>query len=147
MIAAFQRMIGADPALDVLVAREPRLALGRDRVDVVGAAQGGDADLLLAAALQHAEHQVAGAALAGVVDDGVERLQPLTRLVGVVVDQLARQAVGDDRAGGAGLAGGFSVRLLRGAHVHIVSCPVFRRHAASGRVHSGRGGDLSVTAP
>ena len=30
----------ADPALDLLVAGEPRLALGRDRVDVVGAAQG-----------------------------------------------------------------------------------------------------------
>ena len=32
--------VGADAALDVLVAREPGLALGRDAVDVVGAAQG-----------------------------------------------------------------------------------------------------------
>src|ERR1039457_4178893 len=37
-----------DPTLDVLVAREPRLVLGRDGVDVVGAAQAGHADLLLA---------------------------------------------------------------------------------------------------
>ena len=34
---------GADPALDLLVAGEPRLALGRDGVDVVGAAQRRDA--------------------------------------------------------------------------------------------------------
>src|SRR3712207_8642338 len=34
--------------LDELVAGEPRLALRRDRVDVVGAAQRGHADLLLA---------------------------------------------------------------------------------------------------
>ena len=47
MIAAFQRHVRADPALDLLVAGEPRLVLGRDRVDVVGAAQARHADVLL----------------------------------------------------------------------------------------------------
>ena len=49
--------VGADPPLDVLVAGEPWLALGRDRVDVVGAAQRGHADLPLAGALEQLEHE------------------------------------------------------------------------------------------
>ena len=66
MIAAFQRIQARIAALDVLVAGEPRLALGRDRVDVVGAAQRRDADALLAGALAAAQHQVARAVRAGV---------------------------------------------------------------------------------
>ncbi len=50
-----------DLALDVLVTGEPRLALGRDGVDVVGAGQRGDADLLLPGALEQPQHDVAGA--------------------------------------------------------------------------------------
>ncbi len=64
--------VGADAALDVLVAGEPRLRLGRDRVDVVGAAQAGHADLLLARSLEQAEHQVARPVAARMVDDCVE---------------------------------------------------------------------------
>ena len=88
--------VGADAALDVLVAREPRLALGRDGVDVVGAAQRGHADLALAGALEQLQHQEPGALAAVGVDGGVERLEPLAGLVRVDVGQLAGQTVGDD---------------------------------------------------
>ena len=94
---------GADPALDVLVAGEPRLALGRDGVDVVGAAQRGHADLLLAGPLEQPEHEVAGAVAAALVDQRVERLEPLLGLVGIDVRQLGRQALVDHgRALGSG---------------------------------------------
>src|SRR5215469_2331544 len=86
-----------DPALDVLVAREPRLALRRDRVDVVGAAQARDADLLLAGAFQQPEHHVPGAGPATGPHDGVERLEPLPGLVWIYVGKLVGQAVCDDR--------------------------------------------------
>jgi hypothetical protein len=119
-----------DPPLDVLVAGEPRLPLRRDGVDVVGAAQRRDADLLLTAALQHPQHQVAGPALAAVVDGAVQRLQPLPGLVGVGVDELAGESVGDDRSGGAALADS-GTRLLRCAHAPIVLRRRARRHATS----------------
>ncbi len=89
--------VGTDPALDVLVTGEPRLALRRDRVDVVGAAQARHADLLLAGPLQQAEHEVARPVAPGVVDDGVQRLEPLGGLGRIDVGQLARQPVADDR--------------------------------------------------
>jgi hypothetical protein len=82
--------VGADPALDELIAREPRLALGRDRVDVVGAAQRRHADLAFAGPLQQLQHQVARAAPAGDVDRRVERREPLLGLFGVNVRELAR---------------------------------------------------------
>ena len=86
-----------DRALEVLVAGEPRLRLGRDRVDVVGADQAGHADLPLASMLQEGEHQVARAGTAALVNHRVEGLEPLPRLVRVDVRQLARQPVADDR--------------------------------------------------
>ncbi len=59
------RRVPADPgavaALDVLVAGEPRLHLGRDGVDVVRRRQRGDRDTLLACAFEQAQHQIAGA--------------------------------------------------------------------------------------
>jgi hypothetical protein len=64
--------VGPDASLDRLVAGEPWLALGRDRVDEVGAAQSGDADVLLAGALQQLEHDVARTAAAAAVDHLVE---------------------------------------------------------------------------
>ena len=51
---------GADAALEDLVAREPRLLLGRDRVDVVGGDHRGHADALLARALHEPGEEVAG---------------------------------------------------------------------------------------
>ena len=90
--------VGPDAPLDVLVAGEPRLPLGRDRVDVVGRRQGWDADLALARTLEQPQHHVAGALPSALVDDAVERLDPLQGLLGIDVRQLARQAVADDRA-------------------------------------------------
>jgi hypothetical protein len=82
--------VGPDPPLDGLVAGEPRLALGRDRVDVVGRGERRHPDLPLAGALQQPEHQVSRALGAERVDDTVQRLDPLGGLLGVDVGQLAR---------------------------------------------------------
>ena len=81
--------VGADAALDVLVAGEPGFALRRDGVDVVGAAQAGHADLVLAGPLQQPKHQVTGARATLRLDDVVERLEPLLGLAGVDIRQLA----------------------------------------------------------
>ena len=89
-------------ALHLLVAGEPRLALGRDGVDVVGAAQGGDAHLLLAGPLEQAQHHVARALAAAVGDHGVEGLEPLPGLLGIDVGQLRRHALVDHRGCAAG---------------------------------------------
>ena len=67
---------------------EPGLALGRDRVDVVGAAQPGHADLPLPGALEELEHQEPGPLAAVGVDRGVQRLHPLAGFVAVDVRQL-----------------------------------------------------------
>ena len=122
--------VGPDAPFDVLVAGEPRLALRRDGVDVVGAAQRRHADLLLAAALEQPQHHVSGALTARMADDGVERVEPFLRLVGIDVGKLAGQPVGDDRPGGAGLLDGIAVLLLRCTHVPIVSLRGRRRHVA-----------------
>ena len=110
----------ADPALDLLVAGEPRLALGRDGVDVVGAAQRRDAHLGLAGPLEQAQHDVAGAIAAAFVEQRVERGEPVVGLVGVDVGQLGRQALVDhrglragSRAGSAGCLFGHSVIVAR----------------------------------
>ncbi len=95
--------VGPDPALDVLVAGEPRLALGRDRVDEVGAAQAGHPDLLLARPLEQAQHDVPGARPAPGPHNGIERLDPFACLVRVDVGQLGGQPVADD---GESLASG-----------------------------------------
>ena len=71
--------VGAEAALGLLVAGEPRLLLGADRVDVVGGRQRRHADLLGAGALEHAQHEVAGPHPAGAVDDRVEAVEPLLR--------------------------------------------------------------------
>ena len=89
--------IGPDPAFGMLVTGEPRLALRRDRVDEVGAAQAGHPDLLLARPLEQAEHHVPGAGPASGTHDRIERLDPFARLVRVDVGQLGRQPVADDR--------------------------------------------------
>ena len=75
----------ADPALGLLVAREPRLALRRDGVDVVGAAQRRHADVHLAGLLEQPEHDVARPLAAALVDQLVEGVEPVAGLVGVDV--------------------------------------------------------------
>ena len=87
----------ADAVLHRLVAGEGRLLVRRDGVDVVGAAQGRHADAALGGASQQLEHQVPGAGRAGVVDDGVEGLEPLAGLRGVGVDVLVGQSTGHQR--------------------------------------------------
>ena len=82
-------------ALDLLVAGEPRLVLGRDGVDVVGRRQRRDADLPLAGALEQLEHDVARPGAAALVDDAVEGVEPLLGLLGVDVRELAGDAVQD----------------------------------------------------
>ena len=94
------RGVPADPAavgaLGLLVAGEPRLPVGGDRVDVVRAGQRGDADVALPGALQHPQHQVAGALLPCGVEHRVEGVEPLGRLLGVDVRQVGGEPVADD---------------------------------------------------
>jgi hypothetical protein len=96
----------ADAALDVLVAREPRLALGRDRVDVVGGAQGGHADVALACTFEQSQHQVARTVAATLVDHRVQRVDPLLGLLGVDVGELCGQTLVDDGGTFGTLSGG-----------------------------------------
>ena len=100
--------VRAEAPLGLLVAGEPGLLLGADRVDVVGGRQRRHADLLGAGALEHAQHEVAGAHPAGAVDDGVEAVEPLLGLGGVDVRQVRRDAVED---GADVFAGGHAVVL------------------------------------
>ena len=111
--------IGADAPLDVLVAGEPRLPLGRDRVDVVGGAQAGHPDLLLARPLEQAQHQVAGPPAAAGARNRVERVDPLPRLIRVDVRQLRGQPVADDR-----------VTLTSGSHAGSLAFRIRRLFAA-----------------
>ena len=113
--------VGADPALDVLVAGEPRLALGGNGVDEVGAAQPRHADLLLTGPLQQAQHDVPGTGPAAGAHHVVERLDPFPGLVRVDVGQLGGKPVADDRE-----------TLTSGSHgISSPSAVVGRRVAAS----------------
>src|SRR5207248_1702390 len=86
---------GPDAALHVLVAGEPRLLFGRDRVDVVGRHHGRHADLELPGPGQEAGQQETGAGPPPLVDHGVERVDPLPRLGGVNVGEMVRIPVDD----------------------------------------------------
>ena len=116
--------VGADPPLDVLVAGEPRLALGRDRVDVVGAAQARHADLLLTGPLQQPEHHVPGPGPATGAHHAVERVDPVPGLVRVDVRQLRGQPVADDgetlASGSHGMSSPSAGRAAGGRHVRSV---------------------------
>ena len=92
---------GPDPPLGLLVAGEPRLALGRDGVDVVGAAQRRDADVHLPGAFEQPQHHVAGPLAAALADQGVEGVDPVVGLVGVDVRELGGQTLVDHRGGRA----------------------------------------------
>ena len=93
------RRVPADPttvgALGLLVAREPRLPVGGDGVHVVRAGQRRDTDVSLTGTLQHAQHQVAGALLARLVEHRVERVEPLRGLLGIDVREVCGEAVTD----------------------------------------------------
>jgi hypothetical protein len=89
--------VGPDAPLDELVAREPRLGLGRDRVDVIRRRERRHTDLPLARPFEQAQHDVPGTLRPTFVDHAVERLDPLVGLLGIDVGQLTRQAVTDHR--------------------------------------------------
>ncbi len=84
------RGIPADPravaALDLLIAREVRLVLRGDRVDVVGRRDHRHAEVQVLRALQKAEHDLAAAAVTLRGDELLERFLPLGRLVGIAVE-------------------------------------------------------------
>ena len=85
----------ADPPLDVLVAREERLLLGGDRVDVRRGHRRGGADLQLACALEQLGHEEPGARLAVRAHHRIERVEPLLRLPGIRVGELVDESVDD----------------------------------------------------
>lgn len=85
----------ADAALECLVAGEPRLHLGRDRVDVVRRSEARDAEIALSSSAQECKHEVARSIGTGTVDDLVQGGRPLGRLLGVDVDVLGGQATSE----------------------------------------------------
>ena len=97
--------VGADPALLVLVAGEPRLGVGRDGVDVGRRHRGREVDLLGARPLEELHQQVARPGTAVGVDDGVERVEPLLRLPRVGVGNLMADAVEQHLPHGIGTNG------------------------------------------
>ena len=78
-----------DAQLHLLVAGEARLLLGRDRVDVARRGQRRQADVVLARALEQRVEDELGPRAPLVLDDGVERLDPVRRLGRVAVGKLA----------------------------------------------------------
>jgi hypothetical protein len=89
--------VGAEAALEVLVAGEPGLLLGGDGVDVGRRHRRRVADLELTGPLQQLRYEEAGAVLALGLDDGVERVEPLLCLSGVDVGELMHEPVDDHR--------------------------------------------------
>ena len=92
-------------ALGVLIAGEVGLVLDRDGVDVGGGGLSRKADVLLTGLGQHRQQDVAGARAALVLDEGLEGLEPLPGLLGVIVGDLGQEAV-DQRRGVTGGAHG-----------------------------------------
>ncbi len=88
----------ADAALDQLVAGEPGLALGRDRVHVGRAHRRGEADLKLAGPLEELADEEPRPGLAVDVDDAVEAVEPLLGLFRVDVGKLVHEPVEDHGA-------------------------------------------------
>ena len=86
---------GADPPLDELVAREPRLGLAGDRVDVRRRHRRRERHLGLPGPIEERGEQVARPRLAVDVDHCVEGVQPLLRLTRIGVGELVDVAVED----------------------------------------------------
>ena len=84
---------GPDAAFDVLVAREPRLVLGGNRVDVRGPGWRGVADVQLTCPFHELGQHVAGAAAARAVDHGVKGVDPLLRLGRIGIGELVGETV------------------------------------------------------
>ena len=82
-----------DPALHLLVTGKPRFLLGGDGVDVVGLDHRRDADLEMLGVGKHLADDIPCPARALGGDQVVERLEPLTRLLGVDVGKLLEEGV------------------------------------------------------
>ena len=82
-----------DPPLDRLVAREVRLLLRADRVDVAGLGQRRQAHMTLAGPLEELVHDKAGAVGALLVDELVEQFDPVGGLARIDVRQLVLELV------------------------------------------------------
>ena len=87
--------VGPDSLLDVLVAGEPRLLGRRNGVHVRRAHLGRRAHLSLASALGELAHQIAGPRGSFRVDDGIERIEPFTRLGRIGIGELVNELVDD----------------------------------------------------
>ncbi|CAM5305927.1 hypothetical protein TPAU25S_00101 [Tsukamurella paurometabola] len=86
---------GAVPALDLLVAGEPRLEIGGDGVHVIRGRERRDRHPVLAGALQESQHQVAGAGRPVGGYQVVERLEPFAGLLRVDVRKVGRHPLAD----------------------------------------------------
>jgi hypothetical protein len=82
-----------DPSLELLVAREIRLLLRADRVDVPGLGERRQTDVELTGPLEELEHEEPGPVLALVPNDLVEGVEPLLGLLRVDVGQLVLELV------------------------------------------------------
>ncbi len=87
--------VGADAALDVLVAREEGLLLGGDRVHIRRRHRRRVPDLQLVGTLQQLGDEEPGSGLAARVDHRVQRVEPLARLARIGVGELVDEAVDD----------------------------------------------------
>ena len=85
-------------ALELLVARVLRLLVRRDRVHVVRGGHVGQGDGLGARALHEGAHDVLRPLRAALLDESVEGLDPLRRLLGILVRELVGQTAADLRA-------------------------------------------------
>ena len=111
---------GPDAPLDVLVAGEPRLLVGRDGVDVRRGHRRRELDLQRPGPLQQLHQQEPGPDPPVGVDHGVERVDPLRRLAGIDVGHLV----------------GYPVEQ----HCSTVPVPAGRAAVSAGVPHFGRAG-------
>ena len=80
---------------DFFVTGEPRFVFSADGVDVVGGSQAGNADSLLAGALDEVEHDVACAGGAGLFDQRVKGVDPVLGLLRVDVGDIRGETIED----------------------------------------------------
>src|SRR5688572_19259640 len=84
-----------DAVFHLLVAREVRLLLRRDRVDVTRLSEWGKTHLQHARALEELVKDEACPLGARLLDQGVERLDPLIGLIGIDIRELSLELVED----------------------------------------------------
>ena len=85
----------AEAAFDFFVSREPRFVFSADGVDVVSGSQAGNADSLLASALDEVEHDVAGTGSAALFYKRVKGVDPVLRLLRVDVRDIRGETIED----------------------------------------------------